>query len=188
MNLPNKITVARIALIPLMVIFFYIPLKNGVNLLISSLIYALAACTDFIDGYLARSRNEVTDIGKFLDPIADKLLVVIALFLIVESSVIRPNGLCAVLSGLIISRELLIGALRQIAATKNIVISADKLGKIKTVFTNFSLPMLLAAPIDKFNILYYTGYVLFIIAALMTVISGINYFIKNRKVFSEDGN
>jgi CDP-diacylglycerol--glycerol-3-phosphate 3-phosphatidyltransferase len=182
MNLPTKITVARIALIPVMVVFYFINFGNGLNLVCAAIVYAIAAFTDFLDGHIARSRNMVTDLGKFLDPIADKVLVVVALFLIVESRVM-PEAVGSVLCGLIIAREFIISALRQIAATKNSVLAADKLGKIKTILTNFSLPFLIASPIDKSNILYYIGFVLFVLATIMTVVSGGNYIFKNRKLF-----
>ncbi|MGI6701582.1 MAG: CDP-diacylglycerol--glycerol-3-phosphate 3-phosphatidyltransferase [Christensenellales bacterium] len=190
MNLPTKITLARIALIPVMVFFYYFTFANGINLIISGLIYALAGFTDYLDGHLARSRNEVTDLGKFLDPIADKVLVVAALFLIVEAKVLKPYGLGAVLSGIIVARELMIGALRQIAASKGIVLAADRLGKTKTLFTNCSLPFLMAAGAfaalnaTLYDIIYYIGYLLFIVAVIMTIVSGANYIIKNRKLFA----
>ena len=187
MNLPTKITVARIALIPVMVALYFISFGNNLNLLCSALIYVIAAFTDFLDGYIARSRNMVTDLGKFLDPIADKVLVVVALFLIVESR-IMPIAVGSILCGLIIAREFIISALRQIAATKNTVLAADKLGKIKTILTNTSLPFLLASPIDNSRILYYIGFVLFILATIMTVISGVNYIYKNRNLFASNGN
>lgn len=181
MNLPTKITIARIALIPVMVVFYFWSFGNNLNLIVAGLIFGVAAFTDFLDGHLARSRNQVTDLGKFLDPIADKVLVVMTLFLIVESR-IMPIGIGSIACGIILGRELIIGALRQIAAAKSIVLAADKLGKIKTIITNISLPFLIAAPINE--IIYYIGFVTFILAAIMTVISGINYIYCNRKLFS----
>jgi len=128
------------------------------------------------------------------DPIADKVLVVVALFLIVEARIITPVGLGSILSGVIIGRELIIGALRQIAASKNIVLAADKLGKTKTIFTNTALPLLIGAKAFislselLYEIIYYMGYVIFIMAVIMTIVSGANYIYKNRKLFTNYAN
>lgn len=186
MNLPTKITIARIALIPIMIAFFYIKIGDNINMIISAVIFGVAAWTDFLDGYLARSKNMVTDLGKFLDPIADKVLVIAALFMIVEAQ-LMPIALGAILSIIIVARELIMGALRQIAATKNVVLAADKMGKLKTVVTDFALPLLMISVIDSSKIVYYIGYVLFIIATLLTLLSGLNYVMKNKKLFSIDG-
>lgn len=183
MNLPTKITIARIALIPVMVVFYFVTIKYNINLIIAGLIFALAAFTDYLDGHLARSWNQVTDLGKFLDPIADKVLVVVTMFLVVESR-IMPIAVGSILCGIIVSRELMIGALRQIAALKNVVLAADNLGKLKTVITNIALPILIVAPIDNTNILRYIGLVIFAIATIMTVVSGANYIYTNRKMFT----
>lgn len=195
MNLPNKITVSRIALIPIFVLFYYLENLSH-NLLYAAIIFALAAFTDFLDGYIARKYNLVTDLGKFLDPIADKVLVLTAFMLMLT----QVNGtlLFAVSGGicvtLVIAREMIVASFRMVAASKNAVIAADKLGKIKTVSQDFAILFLLigkafpevsaaASGTDFFTVLYAIGYALFAFSTVMTVISGINYIYKNRSVF-----
>lgn len=195
MNLPNKITVSRIALIPIFVLFYYLENLSH-NLLYAAIIFALAAFTDFLDGYIARKYNLVTDLGKFLDPIADKVLVLTAFMLMLT----QVNGtlLFAVSGGicvtLVIAREMIVASFRMVAASKNAVIAADKLGKIKTVSQDFAILFLLigkafpevsavASGADFFTVLYAIGYALFAFSTVMTVISGINYIYKNRSVF-----
>ena len=194
MNLPNKITLTRILIVPFMILAFYTDrLFAGFNYggLIAAVIFLIAALTDFADGYIARKNNLVTTMGKFLDPIADKILVICALFLIVESGlVIIPLG--AIFSALIVSRELIIGGFRQIAAAKNVVISADFSGKIKAVFQDIAMVMFLV--LKTFNILLggilldvyiAAAYAAFTIAVILTVYSGISYIIKNKAVLRQ---
>lgn len=194
MNLPNKITVSRIALIPVFVLFYYLQNLSH-NLLYAAIIFALAAFTDFLDGYIARKYNLVTDLGKFLDPIADKVLVLTAFMLMLTE--VNGTLLFAVSGGicvtLVIAREMIVASFRMVAASKNAVIAADKLGKIKTVSQDFAILFLLigkafpevsaASGTDFFTVLYAAGYALFVFSTVMTVISGINYIYKNRSVF-----
>lgn len=184
MNLPNKITLTRIAMIPVIIFLFLFDFKY--HLMYAAIAFAVASCTDFIDGHIARSRNLVTNLGKFLDPIADKVLVVVGLFLICEAQII-PIGWGSIACILIMARELIIGALRQIAAANNVVLAADWWGKIKTVVTDIALPFLMIAPLTYVNgndgVHYYIGIVLFAIATVLTVVSGINYLVKNKQVF-----
>ena len=144
MNLPNKITLTRICMIPVFVLFFFLdgvlPFARG----IAAIVFVLAACTDFIDGHIARSRGLVTNLGKFLDPIADKVLVSTAMLLLltIKESLFARTGewadglyvLMAVCICIIMARELIISAFRQIAAANGVVMAADKLGKFKTIF------------------------------------------------------
>ena len=116
MNLPNKISTARICLIPF-VVFFYLATFIPYSKIIAALIFAIASLTDMIDGKIARSRNLITTLGKFLDSIADKLLVVAGLVLICFDIILQPYGV--IIAIIIISRELIISALRQIAAANN---------------------------------------------------------------------
>ena len=198
MNLPNKITIARIVLIPLFVLFYYLTAIPH-NLLYAAIIFAVAAFTDFLDGYIARKYNLVTDLGKFLDPIADKVLVLTAFMLMLTelNGTILPalsGGICVIL---VIARELIVSSFRMVAASKNAVIAADKLGKIKTFSQDFAILFLLVgrafsdykllsgASVDAFGVGYLIGYGLMIFSTLMTVISGINYLYKNRAVLAE---
>lgn len=183
MNLPNRITLTRIFLIPLVVVFYLMDFE--LNLLVTAIAFALISCTDFLDGTIARKYNMVTDLGKFLDPIADKVIVVVGLFLIVHgglfgSATMNIIGTCCCM--LIMSRELIIGAFRQIAASKKLVLAADNLGKIKTVATDFAIPFLFIGGIAKPH--YYIGISLFFFATFMTVLSGVNYVLKNKHVLA----
>lgn len=193
MNLPNKISLVRICLLPVF-IFFYLATFIPCNFLIAAIIFVVAASTDFLDGYIARKYNLVTNLGKLLDPIADKLIVMAALLLVtVDGTIPNPYGIIA--SVIIIGRELIISAFRQVAASKGFVMAADKWGKYKTAFTDVSLPMLmLLAQIVASNwltgvalqVVQIINYVLLGISVLLTIISGVNYMVKNKDVLKED--
>ena len=210
MNLPNKISLTRILMIPVFVLVFFLndvlPFAYG----IAAIIFAVAACTDFIDGKIARSRGLVTNLGKFLDPIADKVLVSTAMLLILTmkdslfgqfSCVNALYIATAVCTCIIMARELIISAFRQIAATRGLVMAADKLGKIKTTFQDISIfVIILAGGIAGFNnpienpvpwdeyasYVLIAGLVLFAIATIFTVWSGISYVVKNRRVLKDE--
>lgn len=197
MNLPTKITVVRLALIPVLILSYV--LQSSINIyfcILTAGIFAIASATDFVDGYLARKYNLVTDIGKFLDPIADKILVLAGLLIVHDYGVIKVKYFMMIVILLIISRELIIGLFRQIAASKNVVLAADKLGKAKTVSTMFALTALLICPafsvsgIEAINmiclIVYYWGIIWLLIATVLTVVSGINYIAKNAQVFKSN--
>ncbi|MDD4110112.1 MAG: CDP-diacylglycerol--glycerol-3-phosphate 3-phosphatidyltransferase [Clostridia bacterium] len=192
MNLPNKITMIRILLIPFM-IFFYLAnfIPGGWGKIIALVIFIGAALTDMLDGHLARKHRLVTDLGKFLDPIADKLLVMSALLLVVcDGTIVAPYGFFAAV--IIIGRELIISALRQVAAAKNIVIAADWWGKIKTFITDISIAFLIllsffyqngfASGTIFLDVFQTINYILLGGAISLTIVSGINYLVKNWKV------
>jgi CDP-diacylglycerol--glycerol-3-phosphate 3-phosphatidyltransferase len=191
MNLPNKITLVRILLIPFM-IFFYLAdfIPGGWGKIVALIILIVASLTDFLDGYIARKNNLVTDLGKFLDPIADKVLVLAALLLVVcDGTVPAPYGV--IIAVIILGRELIISAFRQVAATKNFVMAADKWGKIKTIVTDISLPLLFLlsffyanGTITGSGLLAFEviNYILLGIATVLTILSGVNYMVKNWKV------
>lgn len=194
MNLPNKLTMLRIILIPFMM-FFYLAdfIPYGIGKIIAIAIFIIASLTDLLDGKIARKRNLVTDLGKFLDPIADKLLTATAFLLIMADGTIpAPWGVIVV--AIIIAREYTVSALRQIAATKGIVLAADMWGKIKTVVQMIALPvsMLVAylkicgfASTTVVLVLAIISYVLIGFATLLTVMSGIHYLVKNRECFKD---
>lgn len=199
MNLPTKITCARILLIPLMFVMFCLREIFEYYYLLEALIFAVCAATDFVDGYIARKNNMVTDLGKFLDPIADKILVVAGLVIILaDTNVIGINIYFTVAAIIVIlAREFIIGVFRQIAAAKGSVLQADKLGKIKTASTLIGITMLLLAPLKNVGdifaidiigeVFFYLGYIAFAFAVLMTIISGVNYIIKNKDVLKDNG-
>ena len=187
MNLPNKLSILRILLIPIMIAIFYIP-QIPYNYVISAGIFAISAFTDFLDGYIARKYNLVTDLGKFLDPIADKILVLSGLIVIItEPFILGYENLVfgKILGGVgvsfIVAREMAVSVLRMIASGKGIVLAAEKIGKVKTFVTDFAILALLVSA--NFAFMYYAGVVLFIVSVLLTVYSGIVYLAKNREVF-----
>jgi CDP-diacylglycerol--glycerol-3-phosphate 3-phosphatidyltransferase len=179
MNTATKFTVARIVLIPLVMAVFLI---NAIpyNNIIACVLYSLVALTDFVDGYIARKYNQVSDLGKFLDPIADKILIVVMLFLIVGKQIL-PDPWGAIVCSVVISREFIISGFRIIASEKGVVISADFWGKIKTFLIDFGVGMLILN-IKMFTI---SGAVLLYLGAIISVYSCINYIVKNRQVFKQ---
>ena len=194
MNLPNKITLTRIFLIPVFVLFYYLKVVPF-NYIISAFIFTVASFTDFLDGAIARKRNLVTSFGKFLDPIADKVLVSTALIILLAPPVSAspfalevfnlPNFLPAIFVLLIMARELIISGFRLVAAGKGLVISADKSGKIKTFFTDVTIVWILV--FMKFNLPYLklVGLILLGVSVLLTVYSGIECIVKNKHVVKD---
>lgn len=189
MNLPNKLTLLRIIMIPLFVALYYIPLIPF-NFSIAAVVFALAAFTDFLDGYIARKYNIVTDLGKFLDPIADKVLVASALIIMlvpVGGAVILPDY-AGIAVAIILARELVISGFRMVGASKGMVIAADKSGKIKTFVTDIAIFVLLIGADITPNLYGWAnivGLVIFAIATILTVISGAECIIKNIDVLKE---
>ena len=195
MNLPNKITLVRIFMIPVFVAVFFLDGILPYNYVIAAAIFALAACTDFIDGYIARKYNLVTNLGKFLDPIADKVLVSTAMMLLLTLqanlfapfvSLAKPLYVAtAVCVCIIMARELIISAFRQIAATSGLVMAADMLGKYKTTFQDISILILIVAAdlSGKTQLIVgWVGFALFAVATVLTIWSGISYVVKNKQV------
>lgn len=177
MNLANKLTVIRMILVPIFLIFMSI--KKSEFTLIAIVIFILAALTDKLDGYIARSRNQITNFGKFMDPLADKLLVSSALVSLVEYNII-PTWVAMI----IIAREFAVTGLRTIAATDGIVIAASWWGKIKTVIQIVSIVLSLITIINSSIYIEYIAYIGITAAVIITILSGIDYFIKNKKVIS----
>ena len=169
MNLANKLTMLRIILIPIFLFFIAIKIKYGIY--IATGVFIVAALTDTLDGYVARSRNQVTKFGKFMDPLADKLLVTAALISLVEMKQL-PSWVVMI----IIAREFAITGLRAVAASEGVIISASKWGKAKTVIQIIAIIAVLM------NIAY--SRVLIIIAVVITIISGVDYLYKNRKILN----
>ena len=190
MNLPNKLTILRLIMIPAFVAVFYIT-AIPFNYLISAVIFVLAAATDFLDGYIARKYNLVTDLGKFLDPIADKVLVSTALIVMLLPSggtVILPfYGAIAV--AIILARELIVSGFRMVAASKGAVLAADWSGKIKTTFQDVAIVVLLAGANlvpGLYSWLNIVGLVLLALATLLTIVSGTECIVKNRAVLKDN--
>lgn len=218
MNLPTKITFSRIVLVVLMffglviysicfdamdlqpyeIVLFEVGIEKytiNVAYLIVCIVFIIAASTDFLDGYLARKNNQITDLGKFLDPIADKMLVNMCLILLSYPFPFLGEHQITVSVYIVIVfivRDLIVDGLRFMAAKKNIVIAANKFGKLKTVFQMVAIPLFL---LNGFPFIYFDynfiNYLriadLFMyIALFFSVLSGIIYVYQNRKVFLGD--
>lgn len=179
MNLPNKITIARIFMIPIFVLVIFSNLNNARY--IATLIFALAAFTDGLDGYIARKTGQVTTFGKFMDPLADKMLVSTAMISMVELGTIP-----AWVVSLIIAREFAITGFRTIAVSSGVTIAASSLGKIKTVTQMAAIILLLLGnPIfNRFNIPL--DNIMLYVALFFTLLSGIDYIYKNKTVFKDN--
>lgn len=194
MNLPNKITVARMLLIPIMIIVPYLGLNNilfgsvTIGSFITLIIFLIASFTDFLDGYLARKNNLVTTFGKFLDPIADKLLVLSALIMLVEEGII-PGWIPIIIA----AREFIVSGIRMLAAGDGKVIAASWYGKVKTVsqMIAISLAFLSTNTFMQFTsvemgtgalILNILMSLAMVIAVLTTILSGIDYFMKTKDI------
>ncbi len=175
MNLPNTITLIRIAMIPLIMLVLLLSIPG--KYLIAAIIFVLASATDGIDGHIARSRNLVTTLGKFLDPLADKLLILATLICLLG---LDKVGAVAII--LILTRELMVTGLRAIAADKGVVIAASYFGKFKTVSQIISITYILLA--GQFTVLPgWLGTVLLWIAVVITILSGADYFYKAKELF-----
>lgn len=169
MNIPNKITILRIILIPLFIILLYIKMKYVEY--IAALIFIILALTDALDGYIARKKKQITRLGKLIDPLADKLLISAALIFLIG------KGVPAWMAFIIIAREFAVTGLRLSASAKNITISASKWGKIKTI----SQIVAIVAVIINFPYNWY----FMSIATILTILSGLDYFIRAKKFLRE---
>ncbi len=174
MNLPNKLTLLRIIAIPVFIVVLM--MDHGY---IATVIFIAAALTDMLDGKIARKYNLVTNFGKLMDPLADKLLVMSALVCLVELA--RVPGWMVIV---ILAREFAVTGLRQVAASEGIVIAAGMTGKIKTITQMIAIPLLLldnwpcryiGVPLDQ---------IFLWLAVIMTIVSGVEYIVKNRQLLS----
>ena len=189
MNLANRITIIRITMIPLFMLCFYFysnvasseqaPIWNTMSYVLTVFLFVLAAGTDKLDGYVARKYNQITNLGKLLDPLADKLLISAALIMMAEAGMV-PGWMAVI----IIGREFAITALRMAASGRGIALAADQFGKIKMVLQviaitavllhNFPFSMFTTFPVDQ---------ALLVAATFVTLLSGCNYIIRNLSYF-----
>ena len=197
MNLPNKLTLSRVLMIPIFLLFFYF--EFTAHYFIALAVFGIASLTDLLDGMIARKYGLVTNLGKFLDPIADKVLVLSAyvVFLTVPEVFFYGLGEWVLIAAgcgvaLILAREIIVSGFRMVAASSNVVIAADIIGKYKTVTQDISIIFLLiGAGVSELTghivgeIINYIGISFFICSVILTVASGINYIVKNIQVLKQ---
>lgn len=176
MNLPNKLTILRMIMVPFFVLFMLVPIGGAANKWIALAIFVVASLTDTLDGYIARRDNLITDFGKFMDPLADKLLVCSALICFVEL-----GDLPAWMVIVIIAREFIISGFRLVASDNGIVIAASKTGKMKTISQMVMVVLVIADLGGFFSIL---EQIFIWLALILTVVSLIEYIVKNKNVLS----
>ncbi len=181
MNLPNKLTILRIVIIPLFVLFLYVDIGDNVNSYIAALLFIVASLTDLLDGKIARKYNLVTNFGKFMDPLADKLLVCSALIALVDIE--KLAGWIVII---IIARDFIINGLRVLAADNGIVIAASYWGKLKTTCQMIMI-VLLIVDLD-IPYMYVINNFFVYIALILTIISLFDYIYKNYKVLMKSTN
>lgn len=197
MNLPNKLTIARIIMSIVIIILLLFPFQMaGIEFpqlfineklvvdskyLIAGILFILASITDFLDGFIARKYNLITDFGKLLDAIADKVLVNSVLIILASQGFIHP-----IIPVVIIVRDSIVNSIKMLAASKGKVVAAIKSGKIKTacLMVGISLTLFYNLPFELFN-LRISDFLLFV-AAVMSIISGIQYYILNKHLIFED--
>ncbi len=177
MNLPNKLTMARVIAVPIFIALFMLDFRYP-----AAIVFIVASATDFLDGYIARKQGLVTNFGKIMDPLADKVLVISALCLLVETKEVAAWMLIVILA-----REFTVAGLRTVAAADGLVIAAGVTGKIKTILQMIAVPLLLLLNWP----FVYTGIpmdqIFLWASVIMTVVSGVEYVVKNKSVFTAQG-
>ena len=179
MNLPNKLTILRVILIPFFVVFMLFDITGAADQWIALVIFCVASLTDMLDGKIARKYNLVTNFGKFMDPLADKLLVCTALICLTSM-----NRLNVIVVLVIIAREFIISGFRLVASDNGIVIAASYWGKFKTVS---QMALIIVLIMDLGGVWNVVGTVLTWVALLLTVVSLIDYIAKNKQVLTQGG-
>jgi len=185
-NLPNSISIFRVVMIPLFMVFALADVPAGD--LVALIVFVVASLSDFVDGYLARRWHQTTVLGAFLDPLADKLLVIAALLCLVQLE--GPTGsprLSAWVAMVVIARELAVSGLRMVAAAENVVIAASNWGKVKTFSQMFTLAALIISPrLFKWEWTWgghHVTWYFVIVMLVLTVVSGVDYFVRARHGF-----
>lgn len=194
MNLANKLTIIRMILVPVFLIFMAVKDVPYFKI-IAIIVFIIASITDKLDGYIARSRNQITRFGKFMDPLADKLLVTAALVCLVEYHII-PSWVAMI----IIAREFAVTGLRTVAAAEGVIIAASPWGKAKTVtqiiaiilalinlnYNHVSMSIFRGFVNHPHKILNLITYIAMGLAIIITIVSGVDYFVKNKEVMRPD--
>ena len=179
MNLPNKLTILRVILIPFFVVFMLFDITGAADKWIALVIFCVASLTDMLDGKIARKYNLVSNFGKFMDPLADKLLVCTALICLTSM-----NRLNVIVVLVIIAREFIISGFRLVASDNGIVIAASYWGKFKTVS---QMALIIVLIMDLGGVWNVAGTVLTWVALLLTIVSLIDYIAKNKQVLTQGG-
>ena len=179
MNLPNKLTILRVILIPFFVVFMLFDITGAADKWIALVIFCVASLTDMLDGKIDRKYNLVTNFGKFMDPLADKLLVCTALICLTSM-----NRLNVIVVLVIIAREFIISGFRLVASDNGIVIAASYWGKFKTVS---QMALIIVLIMDLGGVWNVVGTVLTWVALLLTIVSLIDYIAKNKQVLTQGG-
>lgn len=179
MNLPNKLTILRVILIPFFVVFMLFDITGAADKWIALVVFCVASLTDMLDGKIARKYNLVTNFGKFMDPLADKLLVCTALICLTSM-----NRLNVIVVLVIIAREFIISGFRLVASDNGIVIAASYWGKFKTVS---QMALIIVLIMDLGGVWNVVGTVLTWVALLLTIVSLIDYIAKNKQVLTQGG-
>ena len=194
MNIPNTLTMVRIFCTPLLILMFLLPIPKGIGVFVALGIYVLACITDFLDGYIARKYNLITDFGKFMDQIADKFLTTTAMFLVLFGrAAVTANWLAVVMFLIVILRDILISGIRMVAANKNVVIAADIFGKVKSLFLDLASMVLILyvglREICSCDFLMYVqvfGLSLMIVGVVLTIVSCVNYTVSAIKQLTKE--
>ena len=185
-NVPNIITLSRVFLTPLMILFFLLPLNNGIGYFVAFGIYVVGSLTDAVDGHIARKYNLVSNIGKMLDSIADKFIQTSAIILVLAGTNIMDQWVAVCVLLILILRDVYINAVRQICLTNNVVLAADFLGKLKSIFIDVATSVLMfyiaireIAYGSAVDMILIAGLSILIVGVGLSVISCVNYSVNN---------
>ena len=202
-NVPNILTMVRIFCTPLVIALFLIDIPLGIGVLVALGIYILACVTDFLDGYIARKYNLITDFGKFMDQIADKAITTTAMILVLFAGNVTLSWVAVLIVLVVVLRDTIISGIRMVAANKGIVIAADIFGKVKSFFLDIASMVLMlyvglvlclkggvnafigAMPIEYIR---YFGLALMIVGAVLSIVSCVNYSVKAVAAFKDIAN
>ncbi|HPE00268.1 MAG TPA: CDP-diacylglycerol--glycerol-3-phosphate 3-phosphatidyltransferase [Bacillota bacterium] len=195
MNLPNKLTMIRIFIIPFIVIIFFLnkqidKVLDNLSLYIMGVLFIAASVTDYFDGKIARARNIVTTFGKFIDPLADKLLVTTTLILLSNYYYVNLNGLFMWMPFwvvlIVITRDLIVTSIRLVAINEGTIVAAKWSGKIKTAFTMVTIVYYFFIMPFGGDIISIIGMIMTIIFVILTIYSAVDYFLKNKDIIFKE--
>ena len=181
MNIANKLTIFRIVISPLLIVFLKLKEKNQIFSYLALLVFLVASLTDFLDGFIARKKNLITNLGKFRDPLADKILITAAYWCFLELKLISVYVVF-----LMFTREFLVFLIRLVASKNNKVLAANFLGKFKTVTQILASILTLLYIINNNSFLFYSYNTLVYISTILTTISGVVYIKQNIKLLTNN--